>query len=494
MENFQGEKVKDSSDYQKVTVDEQTKYILKSDLEKYSPADSNFETVKHNSFYYEKGEVGTAEELAYASGNGKINYYYTLSKKENTGWTYYGTGWFHFDDSLLDFPPIYLKPKNEGGQDWKYNNSGKIESNGVWRVKEIINSPPYDTEDSMWLDEKNQYQDKFIQKSGLNKPKNLYDTAEELLNKLGGYNKLDDNTWEKTGATSYKKLTTDDQKIYYIPIDDNIHLRDGEEPTFSNTVLVKYRDGDTEKTGYANLSDDPEKYYLMYQDDYDGNPTTLNPMFVDELGNVQYKHKKDSSGKEIAKNSDGSVAYETITPSKTAMSLIYETSIEARDDGVNGNEIYATGTDDVKKLLYLTKIEPENGVSNEYVTQVTNSDGTLKTLSGNGILLSTKDSEGNIIATYDKNKSNIIYTQAYEMGFDPSLRIYKEERREDKYPFFEEDEISQYFFDKNQFNLATSRFDNFQLVKMTEYRYLNSPGNQRSLDNFFTSDRSKEVD
>ena len=317
------------------------------------------------------------------------------------------------------------------------------------------------------------------------------------MNKLGGYNKLDDNTWEKDGAVSYMKLTTEDEKIYYIPIDDNIHLRDGEEPTFSNTVLVKYRDDDTEKTGYANLSNNPEKYYLMYQDDYNGNPTTNNPMFVDELGNVQYK-----------KNADGS--YKEVTPSKTATSLIYQTSIKARDDGVNGNEKYATGTgtNDEGKLLYKTTIiketistTDENGnpiekeVFNEYVTHVTNSDGTLKTLSENErILLSTKDSEGNIIATYAKNEANIVYTQAYERGFDPSLRIYEEDSIERKYPFFEEGEISQYFFDKNQFNLATSRFDNFQLVKMTEYSYLNRQGNQRSLDNFFTSDRSKEVD
>ena len=54
--------------------------------------------------------------------------------------------------------------------------------------------------------------------------------------------------------------------------------------------------------------------------------------------------------------------------------------------------------------------------------------------------------------------------------------------------------LNQFFFDKNQFNLATSRFDNFQLVKMKEYRYVNGQRNQRSLDNFFTSDRSKEVD
>lgn len=304
------------------------------------------------------------------------------------------------------------------------------------------------------------------------------------MNKLGGYNKLDDNTWEKDGAVSYMKLTTEDEKIYYIPIDDNIHLRDGEEPTFSNTVLVKYRDDDTEKTGYANLSNNPEKYYLMYQDDYNGNPTTNNPMFVDELGNVQYK-----------KNADGS--YKEVTPSKTATSLIYQTSIEERDDG---NERYATGTgtNDERKLLYITTIIPttdENGnqIENEVVTHVTNSDGTLKTLE-NEILLSTKDSEGNIIATYAKNEANIIYTQAYEMGFDPSLRMYEEDSMDSKYPFLEEGEISQFFFDKNQFNLATSRFDNFQLVKMTEYRYLNGQRNQRSLDNFFTSDRSKKVD
>lgn len=43
------------------------------------------------------------------------------------------------------------------------------------------------------------------------------------------------------------------------------------------------------------------------------------------------------------------------------------------------------------------------------------------------------------------------------------------------------------FFDKNDFNLQSSVFDGFELVKMTEYSYLNMKGDQRSINNLFTN-------
>ncbi|MBQ3444765.1 MAG: hypothetical protein IJG33_16155 [Selenomonadaceae bacterium] len=395
--------------------------------------------------------------MAYASGNGKIKYYYTLRQKLNQDWQYAGTGW-------LDRKTARQKNQLAIFQNgWSYNNdgndtnnNGKATGQGVWRVKELL---PNGTEDSLYLDEKddiidgkNTTKNRFLLKVqgdiATHPPQYVYATAGELLNQLGGYTQISGSTdWKKNDATPYMQVSADG-KTYYLPKSlSGITLYDGKDPAPSaaNKIAIKYYDNGTEKDGYADLRDNPKKYYLMYQDDIEGNDTTLNPMFVDELGNVQYRHKRDGSGKEIDKNVDGSVAYETIEPT-------IDPNIDPNIDPI-------------------THQSPDPALLNRAINDL--------------ILTFPKADTENLKTREDK----ITYLKGkYGTNYDNKVK----ERFEADFPYLLDGTVK--FFDKDDFNLKTSVFDNFQLVKMTEYSYLNEQGENRSINNLFTVGRAKKTD
>ena len=312
MQNFHGELVRDSDLYQVVNYDGQEKYILKTDLANYAASLSENGFMYYNNSYYSGDELNTADTLAYVSGNGRVNYYYTLSQKKNENWSseqsieeanavdwiYQGTGYFNRKDSS-----VFQTFDNT----WKYNNNGTAGGKGVWRAREVL---PNGNEGE-WLDamEGNSRNRFLLKVKESYTPDNFYATAEELLQSLGGYTRIGTSDhWIKDDATEYMKIIVDGQ-TFYIPKDGSVTLHDGNESAAPDAVLVKYWQGGIEKSGYADLSDNPEKYYLSYQRDSLGNTTTNNPMFVDEWGNVQYKLEQDT---------DGNNRYKTINPTITS--------------------------------------------------------------------------------------------------------------------------------------------------------------------------------
>lgn len=120
-------------------------------------------------------------------------------------------------------------------------------------------------------------------------------------------------------------------------------------------------------------------------------------MFIDSLGNVQYKMQKNPDGTDKKTNPDGSVAYETVKP-----------------------------------LMGLNDFQ----------------------------------------------------------GIDPSLILETGDVFKERYRYLLEEK----YFNTADFNLASSVFDGFYLVRMTRYSHLNQQGDNRSIENFFTSVHSKEVD
>lgn len=232
-------------------------------------------------------------------GNGKINYYYTLRKTKNEGWQLGGTGWLDFNKAMTTDingePTIYTSKTVLAvfGSDWNYNNDGKDDSDngkatgkGVWRVKKLLADG---TEPETWLDETEDYASRFLLKEqgaiASKPPKCLYETAEALLT-ANDCTKIDDTNWKKADAREYIKFTSGGQ-TYYLP--QNVLQFDSGTLVPENMdgiIPVTYYEGGIEIIGCADISGNPDKYYKIYQDDISGNPTTNNPMFVDELGNV----------------------------------------------------------------------------------------------------------------------------------------------------------------------------------------------------------------
>jgi len=316
----------------------------------------------------------------------------------------------------------YALPTSEGGKNWSYSGS-----KSVWRAKEILP----DGSEGQWLDEREaaEYRDRYMVNWGNDMVK-LYDKPEDLLRAMGGYTKLDGTTWKKNDAIQYMKLVTT-AKIYYVPV-GSIVFHDGEEPAVPNAVLVQYYDGNTPKTGYSDLSDNPKKFYMMYQDNYDGTPSTDNPMFVDELGNVQYKHKK-IGGVEIDKNEDGSVAYETI-----------KSNVNPKDDPA----LYRRAADEA-----VTALTAKYGLDTE----------TMSDADRRFYLEKYHETEY-------KSEVNRIFGAQFPYllpGGDLADGVQ--------------------FFNCADFNLASSVFDSFQLIRMTRYSYLNAKGDKRSINNIFTN-------
>ncbi len=193
-------------------------------------------------------------------------------------------------------------------------------------------------------------------------------------------------------------------------------------------IPVTYYEGGIEIIGCADISGNPNKYYKIYQDDISGNPTTNNPMFVDELGNVQYRHKKDANGKEIATNADGSVAYETISP-----------TVPPDSD----TALYRRAADEaVKELTAKYRFDTDNQM------------------------------------TAEEREAYINQHYADEYAAEV-LSLFNE-----KFPYLIDDGV--FFFAKDDFNLKSSVFDSFEGAKMTEYSYLNMKGDKRSINNLFT--------
>ncbi len=378
----------------------------------------------------------TAEAMAYASGNGKINYYYTLRKKKNEGWTYAGTGWLARKKAVEKGKLAYFQ------SGWSYNNdgndtndSGKATGQGVWRVKEIS----ADGTEGGWLDETDEYKNRFLLKVkgdiATHPPEYVYGTAAEVMAQVDGYTKISGTDyWKKNDATPYMEVSANG-KTYYLPKSLNgITLYDGKDPapSVANKISIKYYDNGTEKDGYANISD-AKKYYKIYQDDIQGNDTTTdNPMFVDELGNVQYRLKK---------NADGTVAYETIDATvdphldPALMNRAIETAVKEMIANLPEDETKELDTRE-KQIAYLKEKDPE---------------------------------------TY-KEKVNKYF--------------------HDYFNYLEDDNVK--FFNKDDFKLAKSVFDNFQLVKMTQYSYLNEreteTADKRSINNFFTNEDAIRTD
>ena len=419
--------IENAPDFTKITYTQNgelvEKYILNSDLKTYALTEANV----YNSVCYRKDESGTADSFARAAGYIKVDYYSSPNKDGSTWPDKVGTSYFDPSNTrrFVYFPKSYALPTNQGGKNWSY--TGK---NSVWRAKD----------ENGWLDERDEYRDRYMVNWGNDKVI-LYDTAAEVLSSIGGYTQISGSTdWKKNDATEYMAVSANGT-TYYLPKSlDGIKLYDGKDPAPSaaNKIAIKYYDNGTEKDGYADLRDNPKKYYLMYQDDIQGNDTTTdNPMFVDELGNVQYRHKRDGSGKEIDKNVDGSVAYETIEPtiSPGEDPALVKRAIE---DAVN------------ELIVNYSKEETEN----------------LKTTEDKIEFLEKKDK-----TAYD-NKVAEYFKRDFPYLLDGTVK----------------------FFNKDDFNLASSLFDNFQLVKMTQYSYLNEHGASRSINNLFTVDDAERRD
>ena len=343
----------------------------------------------------------------------------TVEKTNEVEWIFKGEGWFNRKDGT-----VFQKFANG----WKYNNSGVANAQGVWRVKELL----ADGTEGEWLDAKAEYKNKFLLKvTNVDTPKYFYSTAGELLTAMGGYTQISGTDyWKKNDATAYMKVDVDGN-TYYLP-QSGLTLYNGTDtnPFAENKIPVKYYEGNTEVSGYAKINNDTKKYYKIGQDDIQGNDTTDNPMFVDELSNVQYRHKRDAHGNEIATNEDGSVAYETISPT------------------VNPN----TDTALVNRAI--------------------------------------EDAVRELIATYPKEETENLETTADKIAYLKSKNEAEYNRKLNEY--FERDfkyllDENVLFFNKDDFNLAKSVFDNFQLVKMTEYSYLNAQDEEnRSINNLFT--------
>ena len=282
-----------------------------------------------------------------------------------------------------------------------------------------------------------------------NPPKYVYSTAGELLTALGGYTQISGTDyWKKNGATAYMKVNVDGD-TYYLP-KSGFELYDGTDPNpfAEGKIPVKYYDENgTEKDGYAKINDDTKKYYKMYQNDTQGNPTPLNPMFVDELGNVQYRHLKDN-GNEIDKytegDREGEVAYETISPTIDPIDL---KTLQSPDPTLLERAIEDAVTDLIANLPEEEKEDLKNKTIDEK-------------------------------KAYLKSKNEAEYNDKVKEYF------------EHDFPYL----LNVKFFNKDDFNLASSFFDNFQLVKMREYSYLNEQGENRSINNLFTAERATNTD
>ena len=355
------ETVADSDDFQAVTYYDNdgtahNKYLPKSLLEEVSQFD--FTEYKNTNTFYKSDEMGTAEHLAEVSGNGKIEAYDLKSgvptdKDIDENWEKKYEGWL--DRSLLT---DFLKG-------WKYD--------GVLKIKDVSTGE--------WLNQTEQWNNKFLIYWDQYR-KQIYSTAEELLTKLGGYSKLDDDgNYVKDGASSYMAVKSGDD-VYYVPKDTTFFNGDDPVPETITNKLAKitYNDDGDQKVAYADLSSGTVKeYYLTWQKDADGN--NVNPMLVDEWGNVQYK--RDSEGN-----------YITIEPSINALE---------------------SGDLELLKSLIL---------------------------------------EGDAELT-------------------------------ERFSFL----LEQNYFDKDAFNLASSTYDDFNLIHLVQYGYLK----KNSIDNIFTVKESKIV-
>ena len=432
--------VSSHDDFTSISINGQTKYVLKSDL----ITDAS-DLIAIGGTTYSKNEVGSAEAMAYASGNGKINYYYTLRKKKNEGWTLAGTGWLDRATAVAKNQLAYFQSS------WSYNNSGNDDNNngnpngqGVWRVKELL----ADGSEGGWLDETDEYKNRFLLKvSGdiaTHPPQYVYATAEELMSKIDGYSKIDGTAyWKKDDAREYNKVTSGG-KTYYLP--KNVVLFDSNmlvPEDMDGVIPVKYMDENNgEHSGCARISDDSKPYYLVYQDNYDGTPSNDNPMFVDELGNVQYRLQKNADGTDVEYDKeDDPVPYETIEP-----------TVPPTSDDVLMNRAIETA---VKEMI-ADLPEDETAALDTRAKQI----------------------------AYLKEK----YSDTYAAKVDKYFYEY--------FNYLEDDNVK--FFAKDDFNLAKSVFDNFQLVKMTRYSYLNEreteTADKRSINNFFTNSDAKRTD
>ena len=283
------ETVADSDDFQAVTYYDSdgtthNKYLPKSLLEEVSQFD--FTEYKNTNTFYKSDEMGTAEHLAEVSGNGKVEYYSYSGPSDKANekdldeyWTTkVGEGYFDRSNekSFVYFPASYVQNKS-----WHYS--------GVWKAKSVS--------DGQWLNEKEEYLDRYLVNHDGDKVK-MYDTAEAFLTALGGYSKLDDDgNYVKDGASSYMAVESG-KNVYYVPKDTTFFNGDDPVPETITNKLAKitYNDDGDQKVAYADLSSGTVKeYYLTWQKDADGND--VNPMLVDEWGNVQYK--RDSEGNYI---------------------------------------------------------------------------------------------------------------------------------------------------------------------------------------------------
>lgn len=74
-------------------------------------------------------------------------------------------------------------------------------------------------------------------------------------------------------------------------------------------------------------------------------------------------------------------------------------------------------------------------------------------------------------------------------GIDPSLILETGDNFEEMYGYL----ANERYFNKDDFKLNKSEFDGFYLVRMTRYSHLNKQGNNRSIENFFTSADKDEL-
>lgn len=423
--------IKDDPEFTKITYTQNGQtvekyiHISKSDLETYRLTEEEVIAVNSND-WYKADEAGTADSFAKEKGYIKVDYYSSPNKDGSTWPTKVGTGYFDPSNQkrFVYFPKSYVKDKS-----WSYTGE-----KSVWRAKD---------EDG-WLDEREEYLDRYMVNWGNDKVI-IYDTADDLLTTLGGYTQISGTDyWKKNGATAYMKVNVDGD-TYYLP-KSGFELYDGTDPNpfAEGKIPVKYYENGTEVDGYAKIDDDTKKYYKMYQDDIQGNPTPLNPMFVDELGNVQYRHERDSSGKEIEKNTDGSVPYVKISPTIDPIDL---KTLQSPDPTLLERAIEDAVTDLIANLPEEEKEDLKNKTIDEK-------------------------------KAYLKSKNEAEYNDKVKEYF------------EHDFPYL----LNVKFFNKDDFNLASSFFDNFQLVKMTEYSYLNEQGENRSINNLFTAERATNTD
>jgi len=155
----------------------------------------------------------------------------------------------------------------------------------------------------------------------------------------------------------------------------------------------------------------------------------------------------------------GSVEYYKISPYGFVMFVDAYGNVQYKTDG-DGNYLKMSPTISAAGLAYQTNLDADD---NEYIESVTGGNGSLTNSDENTYLSDTSAQD------------------FYDAGLDPSLKLESDEDFYYKYAYL----LNKKFYGASQFDLASSIYDSFYLVRFGRYIHLNTAG---SLDNMFTTD------